>query len=497
MSLALNYDRLRREIGRHLGWGRDADSWEPDEQSDCDDIIASGLARFYYPKPAEGQSQHLWTFLRRVADVSLSADVRSYDLPADFGGSATDMTFADGTKKQPATQVSEEHIRAVYSRSVATGTPKYFAVRVRSEVGTPGTAYELLVSPIPDTTYSVQVRYAITPQTLSSSNPHPLGGPQHSQTIIEACLAAAEETLGDTEGIHANRFAALLAISISLDQQQFPAAEGSWDIGEHVDPSLGLTRGYLKRLAGNQLEYGPNPASWTHRQEQEINTALNTGLRKFYSPMVLPGERTPYEWSFLRPIAQLTLVEDQYRYDLPADFSMLLGPFLYAPGQNTLYQPIVIVGEHQVRQRLARDETSNRPTMAAIVAKTPDAGTGTRWEVLFNCGADDEYVLSFRYQCDPHQVAADETLPYGGVPHSQTLIEAVLSVCEEQAGKRGIHSQLFIEQLVRSIGHDRRTASPDTLGYNSDCSDLMPLDYGDHHGRGSYVTTYNGQTWDR
>jgi hypothetical protein len=492
MSLALTYDDLRRDLGRFLGWGRDFDRWGSDEQSDCDAIIAAGLRRFYYPKPAEGQSQHTWTFLRRVSDITLEASTRSYDLPDDFGGSSTDLTFADGSQHRPATQVSEEHIRALYAQSVATGTPKYFAVRTRSNVGTSGTAYELLVSPIPDTTYAVQVRYAITPTTISAANPHPLGGPQHSQTIIEACLAAAEETLGDTEGIHANRFAALLAISISLDQQQFPVAEGSWEVGEHADGSLGLTRGYLKRLAGKELGFGPNPASWTHRQEQEVNTALNTGLRKFYSPMVLPGEKYAHEWSFLRPIAQLTLVEDQYRYDLPADFSMLLGPFLYAPGQNTLYQPIILVGEHQVRQRLSRDETSNRPTLAAIVAKTPDAGTGTRWEVLFDCGADDDYTLTFRYQCDPYQVNADQALPYGGTVHSQTVLESVLSACEEQAGKRGLHSQRFVEELARSVGHDRKAATPDTLGYNGDCSDLMPYNYGDSHGTGLSIVTYNG-----
>ena len=163
MALSVTYDDLRREIGRHLGWGRDPDSWADDQQTDCDDIIARGLRSFYYPRPAEGQGQHIWTFLRRVESIALAASTRSYDLPDDFGGSATDLTFADGSKNKPATQVSEEHIRALYAQSVATGTPKYFAIRVRSNVGTSGTAYELLVSPIPDTAYTVQVRYAITP----------------------------------------------------------------------------------------------------------------------------------------------------------------------------------------------------------------------------------------------------------------------------------------------------------------------------------------------
>ena len=486
MALSVTYDDLRREIGRHLGWGRDPDSWADDQQTDCDDIIARGLRSFYYPRPAEGQGQHIWTFLRRVESIALAASTRSYDLPDDFGGSATDLTFADGSKNKPATQVSEEHIRALYAQSVATGTPKYFAIRVRSNVGTSGTAYELLVSPIPDTAYTVQVRYAITPPTVSKDNPYPLGGPQHSQTIIEACLAAAEETLGDTEGIHAQRFAALLAISISLDSQQFPVAEGSWDIAEHVDPTLGLTRGYLRRMAGKELGYGPNSAVWSHRQEQEINAALNTGLRKFYHA---------HDWSFLRPIAQLTLVAGQYRYDLPADFTMLDGPFLYAPGQNTLYQPIILVGEHQVRQRLARDDSSRRPTLAAVVAKTPDAGIGTRWEVLFDAGSDDEYVISFRYKSNPLQLSADESLPFGGEPHSQTLLEAVFAACEEQSGKRGLHSQLFAENLTRSIAHDQKAATPDTLGYNCDSSDL-PYDYGDRHGDSLHVVTYNGLTWD-
>lgn len=493
-TLAVTYDSLRREIGLARGWNRDPDAWSSVEQSDCDLVIAAGLSRFYWPTPAEGQPQHVWTFLRRVADISLAASTRSYELPEDFGGGATDMTFADGTGTKPATQISEDRIRAMYSASIANGTPRYFAIRSRLATDTAGTAYDLLVAPIPDTVYAVQVRYSIIPPTLSLANPHPLGGPQHAQTIIAACLAAAEEKLDDTtDGVYGRKFAELLKISISLDSQQFPEAEGSWSIDEHADGSLAVKIGYLKRLAGRELGYGADPVTWTHRQEQEVNLAVTTGLRKFYSPPLFPKENRAHEWSFLRPIAQLTLVSGEYTYDLPSDFASMIGPLTYAPGQDTLYDPVPIVGEHQVRQRLGQDDSVGRPCIAAVVAKNPDATGGTRYELILDRPADDGYVLSYRYQVNPlGMLHTDEVEPYGGQSHAQTVIEAVLAACEEQANKKGPHRELFLEQVYRSIRHDRMTAAPDTLGYNGDRSDTADLATLRHSFGADRITTYNG-----
>jgi hypothetical protein len=55
---------------------------------------------------------------------------------------------------------------------------------------------------------------------IDAINEYPLGGVVHGETILEACLAAAEATLVDAEGVHSKRFMECLASSIRIDMGQ-------------------------------------------------------------------------------------------------------------------------------------------------------------------------------------------------------------------------------------------------------------------------------------
>lgn len=74
-TLSVDYDAIRREAGRMLGYGRTpASQWDSDQSQDVEDCIKAGLRMFYYPPPVDGRTTaHEWGFLRPIATLTLSA----------------------------------------------------------------------------------------------------------------------------------------------------------------------------------------------------------------------------------------------------------------------------------------------------------------------------------------------------------------------------------------------------------------------------------------
>ena len=487
-SLGTSYSEIQRAVGRVLGFGRDPNLWQSNERLDADDVIRSGYRRFIWHPPLTtsslvGQSgeikklkqetPHTWSFLKPTKSLPLAADTHTYDLPDDFG-EMVDGSIILSTDQQPIALVPDEEIRKLQSTAARSGVPKYASISV---LDGRATKYQVTFYPTPDIEYTANVTYDIAPNDLSDQQPIPLGGPMHAETIIEACLAAAEKYLNDTEGLHEKKFLECLARSIVADQNLLATHEDDvWPL-EDKAKGLAVNKAYLKRLIGMALEYGPNPATWNHAQGSRVDLALETGLRKFYVPMVLPGERFSWEWKFLKPIGTVTTNSVVYTYDLPSGFVSFEGPITFAPGEGTLYPGLEIVPEGRIRQWLANSTGTGRPQYAATRTKAMDkAAGGTTWEVQFYPPPDDEYELSFQYNVNPLALSEETSLPYGGQVHAQTLIEACLTAAEEMMNVvNGPHAGKFIENLRTSVSLDRKAGCPESVGINRDRSD-RPMD---------------------
>ncbi len=64
--------------------------------------------------------------------------------------------------------------------------------------------------------------YTILPDFLSGSKPYAYGGSAHTETIIESCLAVAEQRLDDAMTVHSVQFKRLLAASVGHDRRLQP-----------------------------------------------------------------------------------------------------------------------------------------------------------------------------------------------------------------------------------------------------------------------------------
>lgn len=400
-----------------------------------------------------------------------ATDPISYELPNDFQQMMSGGFIYQGSNNPRLAEVSWEAMASLQATAPRVGPPEYYCIRARNSPAGHIARYEVLLYPYPDQSYKLLYQYGFMPTKLSDQDPYPLGSAQHAETILEACLAEASALMGQAENPHEAKFQTLLAASINQDATLAqPPNTPVWPY-ENPATSLTVNKAYLKRLIGEAMGYGPHPGIWDQTQGQKVKLALETGLRKFYSPPVLPGEKYGWEWSFLAPTSQMTMVPGKYEYDLPADFCNLEQPFVYQPNTTVMYPPIRIVSERQVMAFLQRTVAASMSTICCIRPKQLDQSAGTRYEVLFWPVPDQAYGLTYTYQIYPSMLGAEVALPFGGQASAQTIIEACLAAVEEIKGERGLHSELFMEHMRTSVSHDRKVNTPQTLGRNHDRSD--------------------------
>lgn len=144
-----------------------------------------------------------------------------YDLPDDFGGIEGKITFDQDEAYRSLPIVGEGSIRALRQNNVSAREPDRAAIRPKAYAvsASEGQRFELMLWPVPDQVYNLTYRYNAIPNKISATNEYPLGGMIHGETILESCLAMAEHTMDDQQGIHAARFQELMAASIAFDRQ--------------------------------------------------------------------------------------------------------------------------------------------------------------------------------------------------------------------------------------------------------------------------------------
>jgi len=128
---------------------------------------------------------------------------------------------------------------------------------------------------------------------------------------------------------------------------------------------------------------------------------MNDGYTNFLFPQQIPDRRgglepDAHEWSFMSPTATLSLLVDQWEYDLPLDFGGLRDTFTYPV--NTPSTPVIsVVSEGYIRAVRTANDTDGDPCYVAIRVKSNTETSGTRHEAIFYPTPDTERTLTYRY----------------------------------------------------------------------------------------------------
>ncbi len=128
---------------------------------------------------------------------------REYDLPSDFGGMVepfslrrdqTQWSQYGGDKR--LVQVGEAMIRGCDDANNAYGPPELFAIVSVAPTSSTESRNRVIVAPIPDQTYKLWYRYAVTPPTLDAvTNVYAYGSAPYSETLILSCVDSVLQKL--------------------------------------------------------------------------------------------------------------------------------------------------------------------------------------------------------------------------------------------------------------------------------------------------------------
>lgn len=230
----------------------------------------------------------------------------------------------------------------------------------------------------------------------------------------------------------------------------------------------------------------------------DATDVLDTALRSFYEPNVLPeevGRSEKHQWSFLFSTQKFSLQSGVWRYLLPADFSMFNGPLTFTRGEDTCYPAIEMTAPEHIYRMQQKNSSGGVPKWAARETAMNQQGLGTRHELVVYPTPSADYVLDLSYKINPYSLDADAELPLGGQAHVQTIISACLAAAadfDEYEGDK--YERRFIDHLRSSISHDRKLSAPQYLGINTDTSDGAEVNYMRPYG-GSSIVTYEGTSY--
>ncbi len=207
-------------LGRYFEYGRNPAVWSEEELSRIEDITRSGENTFYNPPG------HSWSFLRPRLALSIVANTADYDLPDDFGGFLDQyLSFVQADNKFESVLQTSVPLILKYRQNenlIVSIQSMLFAVNVKVSSNTEIQGSEVLLFPTPKQDGTLEGTYYSTPNAISDNAPFPLGGQPHSETLLAACMAAAELEKTKQQGPLAAKYQERLAASIQFDRRTGP-----------------------------------------------------------------------------------------------------------------------------------------------------------------------------------------------------------------------------------------------------------------------------------
>lgn len=236
----LSYADLKRHVARYLGY--DHTNLNTLQTQDCKDIIEAGYRRVLDPAPTEKNGlAHQWSFLQNIATLTLADDQYVYNLPSNLQSIKGNITFSSPSSlyRAQVTQVSENDIRRLREKDMPEHKyPYYFGLQFDSS-GDPS----LLLYPTPTAAYDIQFSYHVRKGNLSSGGTI-LGGDHISETVLSACLAAAERLMEESSGVHEQQFQERIRASIDVDKRSSPhffGYNGDREVFDYSVKSINIT----------------------------------------------------------------------------------------------------------------------------------------------------------------------------------------------------------------------------------------------------------------
>lgn len=236
-SLALDYDEILAQVAYLAHGVRDTSRLPQEARANLDSVLRSGSRKAYYPSSLDPGLNHAWSFLNPRFELAIEEGVSDYDLPDDWGGVIGSLNFSN--LENAVGQVRKLTVELLLGKrsvpSLVSGQPQYFAESPKASAGLGSQKWEILIYPIVDASYTLTGKRRVHPNALSAAAPMPYGGVEFAETILEGCLAEAEQRLLREPGIHTTAFRERLTAAIQ------------YDTDKHIPDTLGYNADHTHR----------------------------------------------------------------------------------------------------------------------------------------------------------------------------------------------------------------------------------------------------------
>lgn len=154
-----------------------------------------------------------------VADSSTTFTITAtgvYRLPDNFGSmAATELKFEpDNGDTRVITMTNDGLVTTAWQESTGPSRPTMGGIRPLTTTGATGQRFDLVVSPIPDQTYTITFTYEIHPDALTAGL-YPYGGLKYAELIRQFCLASAESMFRENQMAMRNERDRALQVAIA------------------------------------------------------------------------------------------------------------------------------------------------------------------------------------------------------------------------------------------------------------------------------------------
>lgn len=224
----MTFDDLKESVSEYVGWGRDLTQLDSEQGSRLDNCVKFGYTRFLRPTCREHLG-YRWNFLSPTVSLTITKGVDTYSLDSEIGAIIGEIYFDEAGYSPISCDVGETNIALSRAKDI-TGTPKIATVRIVKTEDVDGNitfSKELVVCPTPDKDYDAHYTAYLYVQEILKQTETVYGSEFYSDTIEEACLAAAEVRINDDDGVHNNMFNDMLLASIEQDLRETPNEWGN------------------------------------------------------------------------------------------------------------------------------------------------------------------------------------------------------------------------------------------------------------------------------
>lgn len=237
-----------------------------------------------------------------------------------------------------------------------------------------------------------------------------------------------------------------------------------------MESTLSVTRSELERIVAEHAGFAifdtdDEPVTvWSNKEQYRINESLDGCIGLI--------AESGYDFSWLKPVALITLASGANTVDLPDDFNYIVGEVIpYESGTSRFRFPIRSAGDVYALESETTSQTG-RPQVGCVDAiRGVSTNQSNRFQLRVFPTADQEYPLRIQYSLLQSKMTTSFPYAYGCGQHPQLLKAAAIAAYEMRYDKPNMdYQQTFQLMLQAAIMTDKRR-KPSNAGCNTDTSD--------------------------